>query len=354
MKLFEAARLGKLELQNRVVMAPLTRSRATGNVPNDLMVEYYGQRAAAGLLIAEGTAPSPNGLGYVRIPGLYNATQVEGWKRITSAVHAKGAKMFVQLMHTGRVSHLLNMPAGARVIAPSAVKLSGQVYTDAKGMVDYPVPEAMSAADITAAVKEYVNSARLALEAGFDGVELHAANGYLLEQFLSPYSNLRTDEYGGTHEKRMRFVLEVAKQVADQISPERVGIRISPYGVFNDTGAFEGIDEFYGELARKLSALKLVYIHLVDHRSMGAPEVSPAVKRKIRQNFSGAYILSGGYDAPRAESDLQEGRGDLVAFGRPFISNPSLVNKMKKGEPLADLDQATLYTPGPQGYTTYP
>lgn len=353
MKLFESAELGKLKLQNRVVMAPLTRSRAIGNIPNDLMAEYYGQRATAGLIITEGTSPSPNGLGYARIPGLFSKAQVEGWKKITDAAHAKGAKIFVQLMHTGRVSHALNLPAGARVLAPSAVKLSGQMYTDAKGLVDYPVPEEMSLADINAAIAEFVESARLAVEAGFDGIELHAANGYLLEQFLSPKSNLRQDEFGGSPERRMKFVLEVARLAAEKIGPEKIGIRVSPYGANGDMGEFEGIDEFYGELAKKLSALKLAYMHVVDHSAMGAPAVSPAVKRKIRENFKGAYILSGGYDAKKAEADLQEGRGDLVAFGRPFISNPTLVAKLKSGAELTPMDGSTLYLPGAEGYTTY-
>lgn len=353
MKLFEPLRLGRIELRNRIVMAPMTRSRAIGNVPNDLMARYYGQRADAGLLITEGTSPSPNGLGYPRIPGLFDEAQVRGWRLVTKAVHEKSGRIFLQIMHTGRVSHPANMPAGARILAPSAVRLSGQMWTDAHGLQDYPVPQEMTEAEIRAAVKEYARAAELAIQAGFDGVELHSANGYLLEQFLNPAANRRTDGYGGTAEGRMRFVLEVAKAVADKIGGDRAGIRISPYGVFNDMGSFEGIDSFYELLSRKLSALGLVYIHVVDHTGMGAPPVSPEVKSLVRQSFKGAYVLSGSYDADRAERDLAAGKGDLVAFGRPFIANPGLVEMLRRKAPLRQPDASKFYTPGPEGYTDY-
>lgn len=353
MKLFASTTLGKLALPNRVVMAPMTRSRALGNIPNELMAQYYGQRAGAGLLITEGTSPSPNGLGYPRIPGIFSDAQARGWEMVTAMVHSKGGRIFLQLMHTGRVSHPANMPDGARVLSSSAVRLDGQMYTDASGPQDHPVPEAMSEEDIRQAVAEYASAAERAVGSGFDGVELHAANGYLPEQFLNPAVNRRADGYGGTPEGRMRFVLETAGAVAERIGGERVGIRVSPYGAFNGMGAFEGVDDFYGELSRRLSGLGLVYIHVVDHSGMGAPPVSPEVKRRIRENFPGAYILSGDYDASRAERDLDDGRGDLVAFGRPFIANPDLVEKLRKGLPLAQPDPSTFYTPGPKGYTDY-
>ncbi len=239
-----------LKLKNRIVMAPLTRSRAVdANTPNALMAEYYGQRAGAGLIVTEGTSPSPNGLGYPRIPGIFNAAQVAGWKRVTDAVHAKGAKIFVQLMHTGRVGHVANLPEGAEVVGPTDKTLPGEMYTDAKGMQPHTQPRAMTQADIDRAVQEYVTASKLAIEAGFDGVELHAANGYLLEQFLNGNVNTRTDGYGGSAEKRNRFVLDVARAVVAAIGAARVGIRVSPFGVFNDTGAFDGVEAQYVALA---------------------------------------------------------------------------------------------------------
>lgn len=351
--LFEKSALGKIELKNRVVMAPMTRSRAIGNVPNDLMVEHYAPRADAGLIITEGASPSPNGLGYARIPGIFNNDQVKGWKKVTDAVHARGGRIFIQLMHTGRVSHQANMPHGSKILAPSAIALSGNMWTDSEGMKPHPVPSAMTLEEVRAAIAEFGRAAELAVEAGFDGVELHAANGYLLEQFLNANSNHRSDEYGGTPEKRMKFVLEVAALAAKKIGGDKVGIRVSPYGVFNDTGAFDGIDEFYARLSAELSKLGLVYIHVVDHSAMGAPQPPDVIKKLIRDNFKGSYILSGGYDAKRAERDLVEKKGDLVAFGRPFMSNPNLVEKLKTGAPLVEPDMTKAYTPGPEGYNDY-
>ena len=351
MKLFEASTLGKIHLKNRVVMAPMTRSRALGNVPNNMMADYYGARASAGLIITEGTSPSPQGLGYPRIPGLFNAEQVVGWRKVTQRVHEQGGKIFVQLMHTGRVSHPANLPANAGMIAPSAIAVLGEMWTDSQGMQPHSVPREMNLTDIYKAIEEFVTSASLAIEAGFDGVELHAANGYLLEQFLNPASNLRTDQYGGSDEGRMRFVLEVADRVARKIGGDRLGIRISPYGVFNDMGAFAGIDQFYSKLVSRLSDLGLVYVHVGDHSSMGAPAVSQDLKNLIRKSFKGTYILSGGYEAHRAEVDLQENRGDLVAFGRPFLGNPDLVEKLKNRSPLKQVDPSKFYSPGADGYT---
>ncbi|MEI8026753.1 MAG: alkene reductase [Pseudomonadota bacterium] len=354
MKLFEQATLGTLKLKNKVVMAPMTRSRAIQNTPGDIMVDYYSQRASAGLIITEGASPSPNGLGYARIPGLFNTEQEKGWKKVTDGVHAKGGKIFLQIMHTGRVGHPLNMQANARILAPSALALSGKMWTDSQGEQPFPTPIAMSESDIKEAVKEYVHCAELAIQAGFDGVELHCANGYLMEQFLNPNCNKRTDSYGGSPKGLMAFPLEVASQVSKKIGSHRTGIRISPYGVFNDTGAFAGIDEFYVEFTKELNALNLVYLHVVDHSSMGAPAVSATLKRDMRAIFKGAYILSGGYNAERAEADLIENKGDLVAFGRPFIANPDLVPVMMAKMSLNEADQSKFYTPGPEGYSVYP
>lgn len=352
--LYSPTTLGTLHLNNRVVMAPMTRSRAIGNVPNALMATYYAQRAEAGLLITEGTAPSPNGLGYARIPGIFNDEQLAGWRLVTDAVHAAGSRIFVQLMHTGRVSHPLNMPPGARVVAPSAVACPGTMYTDSQGMQPHPAPEALDEAGILQAIGEFVHASKLAIAAGFDGVELHGANGYLIDQFLNVASNQRADRWGGAVENRARFAVEVARAVAGAIGPERVGIRLSPYGVFSGMTPDPEMPALYRHLAEAFSALGLVYVHLVDHSAMGAPPVPDAVKADIRAAFSGALILSGGYDAARAERDLAEKRGDLVAFGRPFISNPRLVSKLKEHSPLRPPDFSSFYTPGEQGYTDYP
>ena len=352
--LFSKTTLGPLTLQNRLVMSPLTRNRATGNVPNELMVEYYSQRASAGLIITEGTSPSPNGLGYPRIPGIFSAAQVAGWKRVTEAVHARGAKIFLQLMHTGRIGHLLNLPAGASMLAPSAVPAVGDIYTDAKGMKPQPVPKAMTEADIKTAVEEYTQAAKNAMTAGFDGIELHGANGYLLEQFIRPNSNRRTDRYGRQIENRARFVLEVAATVTAAIGKERVGIRLSPFGVFNDMPLYPEMEADYTYLAQKLNALGLVYVHLVDHSSMGAPKVPTFVKEMFRREFKRSLILSGGYDLARAEADLVAGRCDLIAVGRPLLANPDLIERWKRGAVLNAPDSSTFYTPGPKGYTDYP
>lgn len=351
--LFTPTTLGKLQLKNRVVMAPLTRSRATDNIPNALLETYYKQRAGAGLIITEGTSPSANGLGYARIPGMFSDAQVAGWKRVNDGVHAAGGKIFVQLMHTGRVSHPANMAAGSKIVAPSAVALAGDMWTDTNGMQPHPVPNEMTEEDITTAIAEYANASKRAIEAGFDGVELHAANGYLIDQFLNTATNQRTDKWGGSVENRIRFAVEIAKASAAAIGAERIGMRISPYGAFNGTVADAKMDALYLRLVEELNAIGLVYIHVVDHSSMGAPEVSADLKAKIRANFKGKYILSGGYDAARANADMDSQKGDLVSFGRPFISNPDLVAKLQSGAALTAPDFSTFYTPGEKGYTDY-
>jgi len=335
-------------------MAPLTRSRAIGNVPNDLMVQYYAQHASAGLIITEGTSPSPNGVGYARIPGIYSAEQIAGWKRVTAAVHPLGAKIFVQLMHCGRIAHPLNLPAGARILAPSAVAAAGEMYTDAKGMQPNAIPAAMTEADIKSTIAEYAQAAKNAMAAGFDGVELHGANGYLLEQFFRPTSNQRTDRYGGSIENRARFVLEVVMAVIGAVGKDKVGIRLSPFGAFNDMPPYATTEADYTWLAGELNTAGLVYIHLVDHSSMGAPPVPESMKATFRSVFKRTLILSGGYDAVRAESDLEAGKCDLVAFGRPFLANPDLVARWKSGAAINAPDMSTFYTPGAKGYTDYP
>jgi N-ethylmaleimide reductase len=336
-------------------MAPMTRSRAISNIPNELMAEFYGQRAAAGLIITEGTSPSPNGLGYSRIPGIFSGVQVEGWKKITNAVHSKNGKIFVQLMHTGRIGNPTNLPEGAKILAPSAVKPAGQIWTDALGLQDYPVPTAMTIEEINYTKQEYITAASNAIIAGFDGIELHGANGYLLEQFLSPASNRRNDNYGDSIENRCRFLLEVIGGAVEAIGKERVGIRLSPYGVASDMPHYPEIDKTYKHLSEQLNRMEILYIHIVDHSSMGAPEVPIEMKKAIHKRFQGTIILGGGYTKERAENELQGGLANLIAFGRPFINNPDLVARFVNGWPLSiELDMNTFYSPGEKGYTDYP
>ena len=355
MKLFESYSLGAINLKNRIVMAPMTRSRATqDHIPTPIMATYYAQRSGAGLIITEGTAPSPNGVGYARIPGIYNTAQAGAWSKVTQAVHDHGGRIFIQLMHTGRVSHPLNMPPDAKIMAPSAITLKEtKMYTDEDGEQPMPQPSEMTSEEIQNAIQEYVESARHAVEAGFDGVELHGANGYLIEQFIAPSTNTRTDAYGGSVENRCRFTVEVAQKVVDAIGGDKVGIRISPYGVFNEIMPYPETHETYVHLASKLKETGIVYMHIVDHASMGTPEVPKAVKEAIRDTFGGTIIVSGGYDKDHAERDLSAGLGHLVAFGRPFIANPDLPEKLKNGTPLTEPDYATFYTPGEKGYTDY-
>jgi N-ethylmaleimide reductase len=352
--LFSKTQLGPLTLQNRIVMAPLTRSRAIDNVPNELMAQYYAQRASVGLIVSEGTSPSPNGLGYARIPGIFSAAQTAGWKLIADAVHAKGAKFFVQLMHCGRVTHPLNLPKGARVIAPSAVAAKGEMWTDSEQMKPLPVPQAMSEADLKLTIEEFVQAARNAVAAGCDGVELHSANGYLLEQFIRPNSNIRTDGYGGSIERRARFVLEVADAVLEAIGKQKVGIRISPFGTFNDMPLYPEIESDYAYLAKQLNERGLLYIHLVDHSSIGAPPIPDSMKATLRKMSNCALILSGGYDPVRAEIDLKANKGDLIGVGKQVLANPDLPKRWQTGAALNAPDMSTFYTPGPKGYTDYP
>jgi N-ethylmaleimide reductase len=353
--LFASFDLRGIQLVNRAVMAPLTRQRALDhNTPNSLMAAYYAQRASAGLIITEGTSPSPNGLGYARMPGLFNEAQREGWRLVTDAVHQRGGKIVLQVMHTGRVSHLANMPAGAEVLGPSDEVCPGEMRTDAVGSQAHTPPRAMTAADIAHLIDEHVHTARLAMAAGFDGIELHGANGYLIEQFLNPHVNRRTDGYGGNIEGRNRLLLEIAQATAREIGAERVGVRLSPHGVVNATAAFDEVDQQYLALVKQLSALGLMYVHVLDHSASGTPPVPESLKSALRAAFDGPFVLAGGFDKTSAAQALREGRADLIAMGRPFLSNPDLVERMRREAPLNPLDPATLYTSGAQGYTDYP
>jgi len=349
MKLFESYSLGNLRLQNRFVMAPLTRSRAIGNIPNDLMAQYYGQRSSAGLIVTEGVAPSPNGLGYARIPGAFSAAQTEGWKKVTAAAHKGGAKIFMQFMHTGRIGHPLNLPQGAEMIAPSAVPAAGQMWTDQSGMQSHPTPRALEISEIPGVIDEYVQAAKNAIAAGFDGIELHGANGYLIEQFLNPGTNKRTDAYGGAIEKRNRFAVETAAAVAKAIGAERTGIRLSPFNTFNDMALSDETPAQYEALAKELGALKLAYIHIVAYAKVGEPLI-----RAMRKGFGGSIIINGGLDKAKAEAAFASGLADLGAFGTGFLANPDLPSRLKQDLPLNPLRPDTFYTGDEVGYTDYP
>lgn len=349
-KILSAFSNGGLTLKNHLVMAPMTRSRAINNIPNNLMAEYYSQRSGAGLIITEGTSPSPNGLGYCRIPGIFNRAQIDGWKTITSEVHKNNSKIFVQLMHAGRIAHIANLPAGAKVIGASNIKANGQMYTDSLGMQDHTVPEALSISEAYKTIEEYVTAAKNAIEAGFDGIELHSANGYLLEQFLNPNVNNRTDEFGGSIANRTNFVLTVVQRVADAIGTNKVGIRFSPFSTFNDLQPYneDDVHETYSHLAKELNKIGIEYIHI------GAnPYIPQKTLTAIRNNFKGTIILCNGLTPETAEQVLNEGIYDLVAFGRNFISNPDLDKRIENDLPLNQPDFKTFYTPGEKGYTDY-
>ena len=353
--LFAPYRMGTITLANRFVMNPMTRCRADATgTPQDPMAEYYGQRASAGLIVTEGIAPSANGKGYARIPGLWSDEQVQAWKPVVRAVHARGGKIFAQLMHTGRVSHPANMAADARILAPSALALAAQMYTDAQGMQDHPVPQAMTQADIAQAKAEFVQAAKNAIAAGFDGVELHGANGYLLEQFLSPTTNQRTDAWGGSVDRRLRFVLEVARETAAAIGGDRLGIRLSPYGVNGGMAVYAELEDTYLTLLRLLAEAGLAYVHVADHVAMGAPALPAAFKQALRKAWPRTFFIGGSFDLASGQRAVDDGLVDLVGLGRAFLANPDLVERLKKGLALNAPDMASFFTPGTKGYTDYP
>src|SRR5690348_7997734 len=342
---------GKFELKNHVVMAPMTRSRATGNLPNELMAEYYGQRTGAGLIVTEGIAPAPEALGYPRIPGIFSQQQTDAWKSITGKVHKDGSKIFAQLMHTGRIGHTDNLPAGINLVGASDIKATGQVFTDTKGLQDYSTPVYLSREGIQNVINGFVSASKNAIDAGFDGVEIHGANGYLLEQFLNPNVNNRNDEYAGNIENRSRFTVEVVQAIADAIGNDKVGIRFSPYSKLGDLAEYgeEETNNTYTWLAQKLDELQIAYIHVAVNAAI--PEKT---FKAIRENFSGTIILSNGLTPETGEAALHAGFADLVAFGRSFLSNPDFVERIKINAPLNAVDFNTLYTPGAKGYTDYP
>ena len=356
MKLFENFQLGKVTLKNRVVMAPMTRSRAIDNIPNELMAKYYKQRASAGLIITEGTSPSPNGIGYPRIPGAYTDEQIKGWKKIAESVHSEGGKLFVQLMHTGRITAKANMPHGTITLAPSSIQAAGEMFTDSNGMAAHDTPKAMSLEDIETAQNEFVSAAkRLVNEAGVDGIELHAANGYLLNQFINPQSNQREDQYGGSIENRTRFVLETTIKVADEIGPDKVGIRVSPYGAYNDMlSDYEELEDTFIYLSKELAKSNISYIHIVDQRvAFGAPDFMTDIKKTIKDNFNGIVISGGDINTVAKAENIIKDDLDLVYVGRPYISNPNLVENFQNKTELVDPDGDTFFSASSKGYTDY-
>ncbi len=351
-QLFAPYTLGKIELANRIAMAPLTRCRAIHqNTPNDWMVEYYAQRASAGLIITEGTSPSPNGLGYKNIPGMFNQAHVDTWGKVCEAVHQKEGKIFLQMMHTGRTSHSNNLPEGAEVVGASPVALEGQISTYDLGRQPYPIPRPMTTEEVQSCVQEFVESAVKCVEAGFDGVEIHSAHGYLPNQFISPHSNQRSDQYGGSNEKRCRFVLEVAQQMLDLIGKERVGIRISPFSYGDGETDLDTIAQTYSYLCKELDKMGIVYIHLSNMGEM--TEHRRKLWDDIRQIYTGTLILCGDYTKETAIEALDKNQGDMIAFGRDYIGNPDLVERLKHNYPLTERNRETWYTDNEVGYTDY-
>jgi N-ethylmaleimide reductase len=355
--LFQPFNLYGLQMKNRMVMAPMTRNRADlHGVPQSMMATHYAQRASAGLIVTEATQASATANGYMNTPGIYNDAQVKGWRDVTQAVHAAGGTIFVQLWHSGRVSHTSLQPNGQAPVAPSAIPAATNVFT-AKGYEPPSVPRALSIEEIPGIVADFQNAALKAKEAGFDGVELHGANGYLIDQFLKDGSNRRSDAYGGSVANRIRFALETVEAAVAVWGPHRVGLRISPRGVFNDMLDSDPAATF-GVLAEALNAYPLAYLHLLeplpDHPSFKVQEGVSAVAPLIRRNFRGPIILNGGYDKVRAEAALQNQEAELIAFGVPYLANPDLPERYRTDAALNPPDMATFYGGNEKGYTDYP
>lgn len=349
--LFSPAKLGSIALKNRIVMAPLTRNRAgEAGVPQDLNVTYYAQRASAGLIVTEATPISPMGHGYPALPGIYTDEQVAGWKKITEAVHAKGGKIVIQLWHVGRISHptLLN---GALPVAPSAIKPAGKAFTY-QGLVDYVEPRALDANELPAIVQDYVYATQCALKAGFDGVEIHAANGYLLDQFLRDGSNKRTDNYGGSFENRARLLLEVTKAVVETAGADKVGIRISPVNPFNDMHD-SNPQALFNYVAEQLNQFNLAYLHAVEGGIHGGGKADAFDFEQMRKLYKGAYMANLSYDKVRGNAAIASGHADVIAYGVPFIANPDLVERYKTDAALNEADSKSFYGGTEKGYNDY-
>ncbi|WP_108659214.1 alkene reductase [Acuticoccus kandeliae] len=352
-KLFEPIEMGPNRLANRIVMAPLTRSRAgPGDVPTDMHVEYYRQRASAGLIISEGSQITQEGKGYAWTPGIHSPDQVEGWKRVTDAVHEAGGKIFIQLWHVGRVSHPDLQPGGALPVAPSAVRPNGKAFT-ADGFKDIPTPRVLAASELPRIAEDFAKAAENARAAGFDGAEIHSANGYLLHQFLADKTNLREDEFGGSIENRIRFPLEVVDAVTGVLGADRVGIRISPVSPANDV-ADSNPGPVFTAYTEALSARGLAYLHVIEGVTRGDRDPAPFKPWTLKEHFSGLYMGNNSYTRDLAIERVEDGLADLVCFGRLFISNPDLVERLAIDAPLAEWDQSTFYGGDARGYVDYP
>ena len=358
--MFTPVNLGAIQLKNRLVMAPLTRMRAVaGHVPNPLAKTYYAQRASAGLIITEATQISPLGMGYPATPGIYSPEQTAGWKEIVDAVHTKGGAIVAQLWHVGRISHSSLHPEHGAPEAPSAIAPAGQTYGADWQLHDYETPKAMSVEDIARLLKDYELAAQNAKAAGFDGVEIHAANGYLLDQFLQDKTNQRQDQYGGSIENRLRIVGEVIEAVAKVFPSDRIGIRLSPYGTFNDISDSDPVALFTAAI-QKLNSYNLAYLHMIEPRSTSAGggdqvfEDAPITSEMFRAAYQGKFLTAGGYDQAMGEKVLEEGLADAVAYGRLYISNPDLAERFQKNAPLNPYNRATFYGGQEAGYTDYP
>jgi N-ethylmaleimide reductase len=352
-KLFDSYKMGALTLPNRLVMAPLTRNRAlAGFVPGPLAVEYYGQRASAGLLVSEATQVSQQGQGYQDTPGIYTKEQVAGWRKVTDHVHEKGGRIFLQAWHVGRVSHTSLQPDGGAPVAPSAIRAKGKTYVN-NTFTEISEPRALALEEIPGIIDSYKRGAANAIEAGFDGVEVHGANGYLLDQFAKDGSNKRTDAYGGSIENRAKLMLEVSKAVVAEIGSERTGIRISPVTPANDISD-SNPQPLFDYIVDHLNAMKLVYIHVIEGATGGPRDNAPFDYGSLRKRFKQTYMANNGYDFELATKVLAADQADLIAFGKLYISNPDLVERLKKGAPLNEFDKATFYGGGAKGYTDYP
>src|ERR1700731_3521185 len=353
-KLFDSYKLGPIPLPNRLVMAPLTRNRAVppGMVPSPLASDYYGQRASAGLLITEASQVSQQGQGYQDTPGIYSKAQIAGWRKVTARVHARGGRIFVQLWHVGRISHTSLQPNGGAPVAPSAIVAKTKTFVGGT-FADVSEPRALELSEIPGVIESFKKGAANAIAAGFDGVEVHGANGYLLDQFAKDGTNKRTDAYGGGIENRAKLMLEVTKAGTAEAGAEPTGIRISPVTPANDISDSKP-QPLFDYIVDHLNALKLVYIHVIEGATGGPRDVAPFDYGSLRKRFKGSYIANNGYDFPLAEKMLAANAIDLVAFGKPFISNPDLVERLKRGAPLNEWDKATFYGGGARGYTDYP